>query len=99
MEQEQSAIESKQEVNSNIQIGNIKQTVLQGKVPDSEAQHQTRETDEALKIRRLMFRQKTGATLTVEEQELIQQHVRQTNEAQVRFRNQQNQKKNKGISI
>lgn len=99
MKQEQTTMDSKQEVNSKIQIGNIKQTILQGKVPDSEAQHQTRDTDEALKIRRLIFRQKTGATLTVEEQELIQQHVRQTNEAQVRFRNQQNQKKSKGISI
>ena len=37
--------------------------------------------------------------LTPEEKRLIDEHIRQTNEAQVRFRNQQNQKKSNGLSL
>ena len=43
--------------------------------------------------------QKTGQALTPEQKRLLDEHIRQTNEAQVRFRNQQNQKKNKGLSL
>lgn len=94
--QEQTPSAQKQ---NHLTFGDVTAKILQGKVPDSEAQHQTKDTDEALKIRRLMFKQKTGATLTAEEQALIDQHIRQTNEAQVRFRNQQDQKKSKGLSL
>ena len=94
--QEQTPSTQKQ---NHLTFGDVTDKILQGKVPDSEAQHQIKDTDEALKIRRLMFKQKTGATLTAEEQALIDQHIRQTNEEQVRFRNQQDQKKSKGLSL
>ena len=94
--QEQTAIAHQK---NHLTYGDVTDTIFQGKVPDSEAQHQAKDTDKAIKIRRLMFKQKTGATLTTEEQALIDQHIQQTNEEQVRFRNQQNQKKSKGLSL
>ena len=52
-----------------------------------------------MEIKRLQVMLKTGQALTSEQKRLLDEHIRQTNEAQVRFRNQQNQKKSKGISL
>ena len=94
--QEQTQIAHKQNY---LTLRDITAKILQGKVLDSEAQHQTKDIDEAIKIRRLKFKQKMGQALTPEEKRLLDEHIRQTNEAQVRFRNQQDQKKSKGQSL
>ncbi len=94
--QEQTTIFGKKD---NLKFGNVTDTILQGKVSNSEAQRQTKDIDEAIKIGRLKFKQKTGQALTPEEKRLLDEHIMQTNESQVRFRNQQDQKKSKGLSL
>lgn len=94
--QEQTTIVGKQD---NLKFENVTDTILHGKVLNSEAQHQTKDTDKTIKIRRLQFKQENGQALTPEEKRLLDEHIRQTNEAQVRFRNQQDQKKSKELSL
>lgn len=92
--------ELKAQTSSNkIQISNVIDTISQSKVTTSETQQQTKAMDDTLKIKRLMYKQRSGAVLTDEEKNLIEQHIRQTNEAQVRFRNQQVQKKSNGLEM
>lgn len=90
---------NRQSSDERIQIDNVMSAVLESKVTTSEIQKQTKAIDETLKIKRLMFKQKSGASLTKEEKMLIEQHIRQTNEAQIRFRNQKKQKKSKDLDM
>lgn len=82
-----------------IQIGNVIDTISRGKVTTSEIQQQMKTMDDTLRIKRLMYKQKSGAVLTDEEKTLIEQHIRQTNEAQVRFRNQQDPNKQHRVEM
>ncbi len=72
-----------------IQIDNIKDSILQSKVTTSEIQQQVKAMEEDFKIRKLMSKQRKGVALTEEEKILVEQYIRQTNEAQTRFKNQQ----------
>ncbi len=77
----------------------LKNDISRSKITTSETQQQTKAMDDALKINRLRFIQKCGVVLTDEQKALIEKHTRQTNEAQVRFRNQQDQKKSNGLEM
>lgn len=99
MEQEQTTIASKQEKSFNSTISNIKDTVLQGKVFTSEKNDKMSNIKSQQKARNLWNRSIQNSPLSKEEQLLLNEHIRQTNEAQVRFRNQQDQKKSKGLSL
>ena len=82
-----------------ILIGDVKSSISKGKVTIQENQSTTQDMKNLMEIKRLQVMQKTGQALTPEQKRLLDEHIRQTNEAQVRFRNQQNQKKNKGLSL
>ncbi len=82
-----------------ISIGDVKSSISKGKVTTQESQSATQDMKKLMEIKRLQVMQKTGQALTPEQKRLLDEHIRQTNEAQVRFRNQQNQKKSKGLSL
>ena len=89
-----------EETSSNkIQISSVIDTILQSKITTSETQQQTKAMDDILRVKKLMFNQKCGAVLTDEQKALIEQHTRQTNEVQVRFRNQQDKKNNERLEM
>lgn len=64
-----------------------------------ETQSATQAMKKLMEIKRLQIMQSTGQTLTPEQKQLLDEHIRQTNEAQVRFRKQQYQNKSKGLSL
>ncbi len=82
-----------------ISVGDVKSSILKGKVTTQETQSATQDMKKLMEIKRLQIMQRTGQTLTPEQKQLLDEHIRQTNEAQVRFRNQQDQKKSKGLSL
>ena len=87
------------EQSKNISINNVKSSISKGKVTTQETQSATQDMKKLMEIKRLQIMQRTGQTLTPEQKQLLDEHIRQTNEAQVRFRNQQDQKKSKGLSL
>lgn len=87
------------EQSKNISISNVKSSISKGKVTTQETQSATQDMKKLMEIKRLQIMQRTGQTLTPEQKQLLDEHIRQTNEAQVRFRNQQDQKKSKGLSL
>lgn len=82
-----------------ISIGEVKASISKGKVTTQETQSTTQDMKKLMEIKRLQIMQRTGQTLTTEQKQLLDEHIRQTNEVQVRFRNQQDQKKSKGLSL
>ncbi len=82
-----------------ISISDVKSSISKGKVTTQENQNATQDMRKLMEIKRLQIMQRTGQTLTPEQKQLLDEHIRQTNEAQVRFRNQQEQKKSKGLSL
>ena len=82
-----------------ISVGDVKSSILKGKVTTQETQSATQDMKKLMEIKRLQIMQRTGQTLTSEQKQLLDEHIRQTNETQVRFRNQQDQKKSKGLSL
>lgn len=82
-----------------ISIGDVKASISKGKVTTQETQSATQDMKKLMEIKRLQVMQRTGQTLTPEQKQLLDEHIRQTNEAQVRFRKQQNQKKSNGLSL
>lgn len=87
------------EQSKNISISNVKSSISKGKVTTQETQSATQDMKKLMEIKRLQIMQRTGQTLTPEQKQLLDEYIRQTNEAQVRFRNQQDQKKSKGLSL
>lgn len=87
------------EQSKGISISNVKSSISKGKVTTQETQSATQDMKKLMEIKRLQIMQRTGQTLTPEQKQLLDEHIRQTNEAQVRFRNQQDQKKSKGLSL
>lgn len=87
------------EQSKGISISNVKSSISKGKVTTQEIQSATQDIKKLMEIKRLQIIQRTGQTLTPEQKQLLDEHIRQTNEAQVRFRNQQNQKKSNGLSL
>ena len=82
-----------------ISVGDVKSSISKGKVTTQETQSATQDMKKLMEIKRLQIMQRTGQTLTSEQKQLLDEHIRQTNEAQARFRNQQDQKKSKGLSL
>ena len=82
-----------------ISVGDVKSSISKGKVTTQETQSATQDMKKLMEIKRLQVMQRTGQTLTSEQKQLLDEHIRQTNEAQARFRNQQDQKKSKGLSL
>lgn len=87
------------EQSKGISISNVKSSISKGKVTTQETQSATQDIKKLMEIKRLQIIQRTGQTLTPEQKQLLDEHIRQTNEAQARFRNQQDQKKSKGLSL
>lgn len=87
------------EQSKGISISNVKSSISKEKVTTQEIQSATQDIKKLMEIKRLQIIQRTGQTLTPEQKQLLDEHIRQTNEAQVRFRNQQNQKKSNGLSL
>lgn len=83
----------------NVSISDLKSSILKGKVTTQETQSAPQDMKQLMKIKRLQIMQRTGQTLTPEQKRLLDEHIRQTTETQVRFRNQQDQKKSKGLSL
>ena len=83
----------------NISISDVKASISKGKVTTQENQNATQDMRKLMEIKRLQIMQRTGQILTPEQKQLLDEHIRQTNEAQVRFRNQQEQKKSNGLSL
>ena len=82
-----------------ISIDDVKTSVSKSKVTTQEIQSATQDMKKLMEIKRLQVIYKTGQALTPEQKRLLDEHIRQTNEVQVRFRNQQDQKKSKGLSL
>lgn len=82
-----------------ISVCDVKESVSKGKVTNQDTQSATQDMKKLMEIKRLQIMQRTGQTLTPEQKQLLDEHIRQTNEAQVRFRNQQEQNKSKGLSL
>ena len=78
---------------------NVKRSISQSRITKSETQQQTEEVTNNVKVRKLLQKQNSGAFLTEEEKRFIEQHIRETTEAQIRFMNQQNKKRNRGIEM
>lgn len=78
---------------------NVKGSISQSRITKSETQQQTEEMTNNVKVRKLLQKQNSGAFLTEEEKRFIEQHIRETTEAQIRFMNQQNKKRNRGIEM
>lgn len=75
----------------------LKKGIRQSRVTISEEQSAIEDMKRLTEIKRLMFDKKNGKQLTEEQEMLIQSHIRQTNEAQARFQNQQHREENKLI--
>ena len=78
---------------------NVKRSISQSRITKSETQQQTEEMTNNVKVRKLLQKQNSGAFLTEEEKRFIEQHIRENTEAQIRFMNQQNKKRNRGIEM
>ena len=87
------------EQSKGISIGNVKSSISKSKVTTQETQNAMQDMKKLMEIKRLQIMQRTGQTLTPEQKQLLDEHIRQTNEAQVRFKSQQDQKKSKGLSL
>lgn len=78
---------------------NVKRSISQSRITKSETQQQIEEMTNNVKVRKLLQKQNSGAFLTEEEKRFIEQHIRENTEAQIRFMNQQNKKRNRGIEM
>ena len=65
----------------------------------SETQSTMKDMKELNEVKRLMFDKRMGKQLTEEQEMLIQNHIRQSNEAQARFQNQQYHRKANGLEM
>lgn len=78
-----------------ISIGDVKTSVSKGKVTTQETQNATQDMKKLMKIKRLQVMQRTGQALTPEQKLLLNEHIRQTQQAQIQFQQGQDNKKRK----
>ena len=78
-----------------ISIGDVKTSVSKGKVTTQETQNATQDMKKLMKIKRLQVMQRTGQALTPEQKLLLDEHIRQTQQAQIQFQQGQDNKKRK----
>ncbi len=91
--------EDEQEPVERIKVSSVVDTISKGKVTMSETQSVMKDVKELNEVKRLMFDKRMGKQLTEEQEMLIQNHIRQANEAQVRFQNQQYHRKANGLEM
>ncbi len=91
--------EDEQEPDGKIKVSSVVDTISKGKVTVSETQSAMEDMKGLKEVKRLMFDKKMGKQLTEEQEMLIQNHIRQANEAQVRFQNQQYHRKVNGLEM
>ena len=84
-----------------LSIGDVKSSISKGKVTTQETQSATQDMKKLMEIKRLQVMQKTGQALTPEQKLLIDEHIRQTQQAQMQFQQGQESKKSKrnGLEI
>lgn len=100
--QEKSQIEQdkdEKEPNRKINMSSVLDTISKVKVTTSETQSAMEDMKRLNEVKRLMFEKRMGKQLTKEQEMLIQNHIRQTNEAQIRFQNKQNHRKANGLEM
>lgn len=100
--QERSQIEQDKygkEPNRKINMSSVVDTISKVKVTTSETQSAMEDMKRLNEVKRLMFEKRMGKQLTKEQEMLIQNHIRQTNEAQIRFQNKQNHRKANGLEM
>lgn len=88
-----------QETKKKLQMCNIIDTILKSKITMSETQSAMENMKKINEIKRIMFDKRMGKQLTAEQELLIQSHIRQTNEMQIRYQKQQNPKKGNRLEI
>jgi len=84
---------------NNIPIGDVKATISKGKVTTQETQSATQDMKKKMEIKRLQVMQRTGQALTPEQKMLLDEHIRQTQQAQIQFQQGQDSKKRKGQGL
>lgn len=82
-----------------LSIGDVKSSISKGKVTTQETQSATQDMKKLMEIKRLQVMQKTGQALTPEQKLLIEEHIRQTQQAQIQFQQRQENKKSKGKGL
>ena len=78
-----------------ISIGDVKTSVSKGKVTTQETQNATQDMKKLMEIKRLQVMQRTGQELTPEQKLMLDEHIRQTQQAQIQFQQRQDNKKRK----
>lgn len=78
-----------------ISIGDVKTSVSKGKVTTQETQNATQDMKKLMEIKRLQVMQRTGQALTPEQKLLLDEHIRQAQQAQIQFQQGQDNKKKK----
>ncbi len=91
--------EDEKEPDRRIKMSSVVDTISKGKVTTSETQSAVEDMKRLNEVKRLMFYKRMGKQLTKEQEMLIQNHIRQANEAQVRFQNQQYHRKANGLEM
>lgn len=84
-----------------ISIGDVKATISKGKITTQETQNVTQDIKKMKEIKKIQDMQKTGQALTPEQKLLLDEHIRQTQQAQIQFQQRQAKKNSKenGIQI
>ena len=82
-----------------ISIGNVKASIEKGKVTSPETQSVIDDMRKRREIKKIQYMQHTGQALTPEQKLLIDEHIRQTQQAQIQFQQRQKNKQRKGNGI
>lgn len=82
-----------------LSIGDVKSSISKGKVTTQETQSATQDMKKLMEIKRLQVMQRTGQALTTEQKMLLEEHIRQTQQAQIQFQQRQSNKKQKGNGL
>ena len=82
-----------------ISIGDVKTSVSKGKVTTQETQNATQDMKKLMEIKRLQVMQRTGQALTPEQKLMLDEHIRQTQQAQIQFQQRQDNRKHKGNGL
>lgn len=82
-----------------ISIGDVKTSVSKGKVTTQETQNATQDMKKLMEIKRLQVMQRTGQALTPEQKLMLDERIRQTQQAQIQFQQRQDNRKHKGNGL
>ena len=82
-----------------LSIGDVKSSISKGKVTTQETQRATQDMKKLMGIKRLQVMQRTGQALTPEQRLLLDEHIRQKQQAQIQFQQRQDNRKRKGNGL